>query len=271
MFRKPVLAIVSAIALAASPAYAQEEAPEDALAGLAALLAPEPLTAEQQARLPLAQRIVDKLVPPGALGEVMGSMLDGFLGPLMREAGKPSAANVAMLLAVETDALTLSDEQIAEAAAILDPAMVERAERTSALMPQMMSSMMSAMEPVMRTVMSEVYAAQFNERELADIDAFFSTPSGAIYARKSLTMSSDPRFMGGIMRALPAMTESAAEFEAELAAASADLPAPRAYAELSASERARLAELTGLDPDVMRAGMETAAAERDAQKAAPEE
>ena len=271
MFRKPMLAIAAAIVVAASPAGAQEEASENPLAELAAAFEAEPLTSEQQARLPLARAIVEKVVPPGTLGGVMGSVFEGFLDPITKLAREPSASDVAGLLGVTEDEIALDEEQTAEAIAILDPAMREREERTVAAMPQAMAKMADAMEPEMRRVMAEIYAVYFDTRELTDIDAFFSTPSGAAYARKSYQMATDPRFIGGMMSSMPAILQSAEDMEATLKAVTADLPGPRKFDDLSSTEVARLAKLIGLAPDEIEASMRAAVAASEAVEETGEE
>lgn len=258
---RKVMAIVGAALLAcAGPATAQEVSEDEAaLASIVNLFEVEPLTAEQQVRLPAAQAVVGKILPPGTLQEVMGSMFDRILGPIMSLAAQPSEAAAAGQLGVEADVLELDAEQSAEVLALLDPAWQERQQRTMAATQDAIGRMMTAMEPVMRTAMAELYAVNFDERELADIDAFFSTETGAAYARKSYAMASDPRLMGAMMRSMPQTMGSFADMEADLAAAVADLPPPRGYADLGEADRARLGELTGLGLAEIEAGMARAA------------
>ena len=125
-------------------------------------------------------------------------------------------------------------------------------------MPALMKDMMQVMEPPMRKAMSEAYAVYFNEQELNDIDAFFSTESGLAFARKSFTMASDPRIIGASMEAMPAMMESLGSLETKMEEATADLPAKRSFAELSAEERARIAEITGASVEDIQQTMEAA-------------
>lgn len=255
-----------ALALAwAVPAAAQDDAEEsESFAAMIRVFAPEPLTAEQEARLPVAQAIVSKIVPPGTMGEMMSSMFDGMLGPIMDMAMQPSSAEAAKQLGLEAEEIRLDAEQSAEVVALLDPVWRERQERTMAATQAAMGKMMNAMEPAMREAMSQLYAINFDTRELADIDAFFSTVSGASYARKSFAMASDPRMTGAVMQALPEMMGSFAEVEADMAAAVADLPPARSFADLDTAQRARLAELTGLDQSQIEAGMARAAREAEA-------
>lgn len=260
--RKLIAGAVGALALAcANPAAAQEEEapPDDFLGAMLGLFAPEPLTAEQEARLPLAQTIVAKIVPPGTMGEMMNSMFSGMLGPIMDLGAQPSSAEAAKQLGLDPLDLELDTEQSAEVLALLDPAWRERQERTMAATKSAVGKLMTAMEPAMREALSQLYAINFDARELADIDAFFSTSSGAAYARKSFTMASDPRMAGAMMQAMPGMIGSFAEIEADMAAAVADVPPARTYSDLDTAQRERLAELTGLDQAAIEEGMTRAA------------
>lgn len=263
--RRTLIGLGAALALMTQPVAAQDEGPdEEAFAAMMAMFKPEPLTEEQEERLPKARSIVDKMIPPGTLGDMMGSMFDKILDPIMSMATKASSEELSGKLGIELGELDLNEEQTAEIAAILDPAWQERREREAAVMPKLMTTMMSAMEPGMRKAMSEAYAVYFNDQELSDIDAFFSTESGIAFARKSFTMSSDPRVLGASMEAMPAMFESIATIESEMEAATADLPEPRKHADLSAAQRARLAELAGISVGELDENMLAAEAFADA-------
>lgn len=205
----------------------------------------EPLTAEQQARLPQATRIITRMIPDGTLGEVMGGMFDKLLGPLAAATDAPANDTVQKGLGITPGLSDLSAEQTAEIASMLDPAYAERHNREMAVMPAVMRDMMTAMEPTMRKAMSELYAINFSQKELDDIEAFFQTDSGAAYARKSFTMSSDPRVVSATMEALPELMVAITSMEQKIAAASADLPPKRSFAELSGAEKAKIARLTG--------------------------
>lgn len=239
--------------LAADATVAEDDEMQQTMAMLGSMFPVEPLTAEQNVRLPQARRIIDRMIPEGALGEMMGSMFDKMLGPIMAAADAPAARVVAEGIGAGAETLDLSPEQAAEVAALFDPVYAERHERESALLPGLMRDMMTVMEPTMRKAMSELYAINFSQRELDDIEAFFQTESGTSYARKSFTMSSDPRIISATMEAMPQMMGAFASMEEKIAQASADLPAKRSFADLSAAEQARVAELTGYSADAIEA------------------
>jgi hypothetical protein len=248
MVRKLGLAAAAGLALFAAPVAAQDEVPADdaaMMAALSGLFAVEPLTAEQQARLPLAQAVIARIMPPGTLQEMMGGMFNGILGPMMAVEQNNPASVISGRFGYD---MTASPEDAAEAAAILDPVWGERRRREAEAVPMLMGRMMESIEPAMRNVMGEMYAVHFTAEELAGIDAFFATPIGANYARKSFAMSSDPRLIGTMMQSMPAMMGTVGDIEAEMTALTADLPPVRGYDDLSEAERTRLAELLQVSP-----------------------
>lgn len=239
----------AALALAPQPLAAQTEVEaaemEQAMALLGGMFPVEPLTAEQQARLPQAQRIIDRMIPEGTLGEMMGSTYDALLGPLTAAFDAPALEAVANGTGFDASDLALEAAQAEELAQLFDPAYAERQKREKALFPAMMTDLMNVMEPTMRKAMSELYAINFTQTELNDIEAFFQTASGTSFARKSFTMSSDPRIVGATMETMPQLMETFAGMDRKFAEASADLPARRRFADLSPAEQVRVADALG--------------------------
>ncbi len=266
MIRRRIFAATTALAALAltAPPLAAQDAPteaeqseaeemQQAMAMLSGMFPAEPLTPEQETRLPQAQRIIAALIPEGTLAEMMGGMFDKMMGPMMNMAGPSSIGTVTEATGLSTFELDLSTEQSDELAQLFDPAWAERQKREMALMPRLMADMMNLMEPGMRKAMAELYAINFNQTELDGIEAFFQTETGATYARKSFTMASDPRILSASMEAMPQIMGSLAGMEQQMAEASADLPAKRSFADLSAREKARVAELTGLSVEDIEA------------------
>ena len=258
-----------AVDLASDGNPADSNGMDEAMALFGAMFKAEPLTPEQEARLPQAQRVVGQLIPEGTLGEMMGSMFDKMLGPIMEMGGSPATATVASGTGLSTYSLDLTTEQTEELASLFDPAWAERQKREMAMFPGMMTEMMNTMEPVMRKAMSELYAINFTAQELTEIEAFFATETGASFARKSFSMSSDPRILGATMEAMPAMMGTIGSIEQKMAEATADLPAKRSFADLSAAEKARVAEVTGYSVEEIEANLSaTAEASWEAMEAA---
>jgi len=250
------LLLTAAPALAAQDEMAEETvmaedaatAQEDEMAAMAQMFGgmfpAEPLTPDQETRLPVANRLVAKMIPEGAMGEMMDTMMSGMLGPMMAMGPTGAATTIAKQIGTPV-ALDLTDEQAGELASLFDPAWAERQKREAAMIPVMMKEVLGLMEPGMRKAMAELYAIRFSDGELSEIDAFFSTGTGGKYARESFLMASDPRIMAATMESLPALMGVIGGLEARMAESMADLPVVRSFAELSPAEQAKVAEATG--------------------------
>lgn len=255
MARITVALAAAALALFPATALAQDKPGDGAVGyisnGLFDAQPPPPLTPEQQARLPLATALAEKVLPPGALATALQGMFGSILDPLLGggSAGPDPRTVISRRIAGYYGPDDLTDDQAARIAEMLDPQWQERERRSRAITDQALGRLMAAMEPALRQGIAELYAINFSESELADIDAFFATPSGAAYARQSYTMASDARLTGRMMGNLSQIIEQMAAVQGELDAATADLPPQRNYADLTGNQRKLLAQWLGLSAE----------------------
>lgn len=251
--------IAAAALVCAVPVVAQQETAthesamsSEALDGFAGMMAglfqTEPLTDEQTARLPAAQAVVGQMMPDGFYGEMMGGMMDNMLRPMLSMFSQPEFV-LGARLAVEAEAVeALGEDEQAELTAMLDPAYEARGDAMVEVLTLRMGGMFSAMEAPMREGLSKAYAVRFDEGQLADIAAFFATPTGSEYARESMALFADPQVMQASMQALPAMMNGFGDIESAMREAMAALPAERGYGDLTGAQRQRMAELLDVDP-----------------------
>jgi hypothetical protein len=233
---------------AGTEAAAQEKL--DKFAGMmAGLLQTEPLTAEQQARLPAAQDVVGTMMPDGFYGKMVNDMMDKMMRPMMSMFTAPEFI-LGSRLEVEQEAIeALAEAEQVEIMTMLDPAYDRRVDAILEVLTGKMGGMFSAMEGPMRDGLAKAYAVRFDDTQLADISAFFATPTGGEYARESMALFADPQVVQASMQALPAMMSGLGDMETAMAEAMASLPAERDYADLTPAERARLAALLGVDAE----------------------
>ena len=257
--KKIVNAMAAAALVCAVPAAAQED-PEhsqsamspgelDEFAGMmASLFQTEPLTEEQNARLPAAQAVVGEMMPDGFYGEMMAGMMDKMLRPMLTMFSQPEFV-LGARLTVDAEAIeALEEAEQAELTAMLDPAYEARGDAMVAVLTSRMGGMFTAMEGPMREGLSKAYAVRFDDAQLADIAAFFATPTGGEYARESMALFADPQVMQASMQALPAMMSGFGDIESAMREAMEALPAERGYGDLTEAQRERMAELLDVDP-----------------------
>lgn len=213
----------------------------------------EPLSIEQEARLPMAEAVVMKIFPEGTYAKMMNDtmkpMMDGMMGSFMdvpmNEIAKLSGLFV-------SDMPELGEGSIKEVMEILDPAFEERSKLIADLTIQLVTDTMTQVEPAYRDGLARAYAVRFDDAELADLNAYFSTSTGAKYAAESMLIYTDPQVMSAMNDLMPAMMNMMPQMMEQIAEATDQFPAARTFSELSSEEQARLSELLGVTQDVLR-------------------
>ena len=253
-----LLAAASGLSLIAAPAPAlaqgsgepsaqQLEAMGDMFAGM---FASEPLTDEQEARLPAAKALIDVMMPEGFYADMMGEMMSSTMMPFLDMMSGPGAADMVIgsrLLVEPEVTAALSQEEKADLALLLDPAFSERGTIIQDVMGDIMFEAAVLIEPGFKEGMAKAYAIRFDDAQLADIAAFFETPTGKLYAQENIKLMADPQVMSASMQAMPQMMQQFGDMGAQIEAAMAALPPERNVADLSPEERSRMAQLLGVD------------------------
>lgn len=221
------------------------------LAMMSGLFQAEPLTAEQEARLPAATAIVAAMMPEGFYGELIRDMMEKTMRPMMAMFSEPDFLLASRLTLDEAAIAELGDAEKKELLTMLDPAWDQRADTMVNAIVANMGGAYAAVEPPVRAGLAKAYAVRFDEAQLADISSFFATPTGGEFARQSMALFADPQVMGATMEAMPEMIGSFTEMETSMEAALESLPSERDYADLSAAQRARMANLLDVEPDAL--------------------
>ena len=254
-------------------AEGENEGQDDAMAMamvtamLSSMFEAEPLSAEAEARLPAASSVAASLVPEGIYGEMMGQMMDSFLGPIFKMAdakGGMSTSDIEAYTGVEwgkVDALT--DEQRAELTDIFDPVYAAREQAKFDGIIAGVDTIFAVLEPGVRDGLAKAYASKFEASELAELQAFFATPAGAKYASQSLLLNADPQVISAMMKTIPSLIEQLPTLKESFESAEAGLPEPRRYDDLTPAEQRRAPELLGVDQAALRESMAAAQAMED--------
>ncbi|MXO65764.1 DUF2059 domain-containing protein [Altericroceibacterium endophyticum] len=220
------------------------------------LFTADPLTAEQEARLPEAEKAVALIVPEGIYGEIVGTTMSDIFNRMLGLGGGIPDALLARKLGQPTERIAALDEESKRAVMqIIDPYFAERGERAMAVMVEQVTEMTGVLEPALREGLTRAYAVRFSAQELADINAFFATPSGAHFAAETLPLYTDPQIMAATTKVMPMIIKAMPKMSANIAEALAGLDDPRGLADLDAEEQAELAELIGITAEDLAATM----------------
>ena len=202
---------------------------------------------------PAATEIADKLFPPGTyrkmLGESFGKMTSGMIDQMgeVPIAEFVKAAGVSPINAPKLDKATIN-----QIMAIIDPAFKERTRLTTDGMFKGMIPLFEQMEPDLRAGLAESLTHRFTSSQLSELKTFFATPTGSSFASQQMLLFTDPAVMGKMQAQMPKIMQAMPTLIGDAIKATAGLPKPRKYADLTNAERNRLATLLGIDPAKMK-------------------
>lgn len=258
--KKGILA--AALLFAAVPAQAQDEGSSagasqdmEALASAFGEMFPaEPLTPEQEARLPMAQAVVAHIFPPGTYARMMDEMLEPMMDSVLGSMAQIPVAQLAALAGIEqSQVAAMGEGKLGEVMAIVDPVYERRNAIASDVMMEMMGGVMKRIEPSYREGLARAYAVRFAPSDLAELERFFQTPVGSRYAAESMLIYADPQVMSAMNEVMPAVLEMMPAMMEQMQLRMVDLPEPRDLSDLSDAELQRLSELLGVPAEELRA------------------
>lgn len=248
----------SALALAtASPVFAQDDASVDAevqkeLDAVGSLFgdmfgSADPLTPEQETRVPAAQAVVLQLFPEGTyakmMDETMKPMMDGILGNI---AGSPAILLMELTGLAPSELTAIDDAQLNEAVALLDPNAKARNAEIADMTLSLISDVVVKIEPSYRAGLARAYAVRFTEDELVGLNTYFSTPVGQKYANESFLIFADPQVMSAMNEMMPAVMEAMPGMMGNVGEIASKYPKGRTFSALSEEEQNTLASLLGV-------------------------
>lgn len=208
-----------------------------------------PAPAASPAKLAVATRIAGKLLPNGTYRRMMDAMMGQVTSQVTNQMlSMPMRDLVGMSGLASADLEKMGPGTMRQVMTLLDPAFEERMRRTMPILTSGMTDIITRMEPSIRDGLAQAYASQFSDAELAEIDRFFASPTGANFAAKSMTIMTDPAIMAKMQALMPELMKAMPAIMQRAQAATADLPKPKRVADLSEADRAKLTALLGTDP-----------------------
>jgi hypothetical protein len=199
------------------------------------------------AQLTKAEKVVGKLMPDGTLGKMMGGMIQRIALPIIEMMPDMSNYEIMNKSGVDESAVeNLDEKQRKEITALFDPTRKGRGQMMMDTMMPLFTKTMNIMEVPMRKGLSRAYARKFSAEQLTQINGFFATPTGSVYASESYALQADPEVMRAIFQAFPMMIEQFKASGPDLDKAMAKLPKERGLADLNDAEMTKLAGLLGV-------------------------
>lgn len=205
------------------------------------------VTSADPARVAAARPVVEKLFPVGTyrrmMDGTMSKMMDSMIGGMM----KMPIAQIARISGVPADRLSsMNETSLEQVSAIIDPHFRERTKLGMDAMMGSMTDLMDGFEPNVRSALTRAFARKFDVRQLGEINAFFTTPTGNRLASDYMSMMMDRDIMNEMQALMPQMIKKLPDMAEKAKKASESLPPPRKASDLSDAEKTRLAQLLGI-------------------------
>lgn len=236
MIKSLFAASALALTCAATFAQAQEAAP-----------AAVQETSVDPAREAAAGAVVDHIFPAGTYARMMDGTFQAMMKSAMNGAGDMPLRDMAAISgASQAELEKLGSATLNQIMEIYDPAFKQRMSLMMDTMSVELGKMMTTFEPAMREGLTQAYAKRFTTEQMADLNRFFETPSGKAYAKDSMLIFMDPAVMERMQKAMPELMKQMPSMIGAMEKASASLPKPRSYKDLTQPERAKLAKLLGI-------------------------
>jgi hypothetical protein len=222
-------------------------------------------------RLAAATKTVGALVPNGVLAKMLDDMAKRFIAPISDMQPDMSVYDIMSATNVYEDSMyEMDDAKRKEITALLDPKRKDRiAQMADAVMP-FVNKTMNKIEMPMREGMARAYARKFTVAQLNEMNAFFATPTGALFAGESYILQADPEVMHAMVKAMPKMLEDLKADGPEIEATVKKLPDAKNLTELTDAEMSKLASLTGIKLETLQENKKNWGAVDEAAEAATE-
>jgi hypothetical protein len=173
------------------------------------------------ARLALARTAVTAMWPDGSYGKIMSDMLGGMFDRAMQLKQSDFAA-----LDPKGAKSSGNDESLHDTLAASDPYFDQRTAAIRSVLEEEAGKVSAIVDPRVRDGLSRAMARKLDEHQLADVNAFFATPSGRAFAGQYMQLWLDPDAMRSLMDTTPDMMKLMPEMMQKVQAANDKFPKP---------------------------------------------
>jgi hypothetical protein len=175
------------------------------------------------ARLALARSAVKAMWPDGSYGKMVTDMFGGAFDRAMQMKGSDFAAFDAKSAKAAAGS---ADPTLHDTLAAKDPYFDQRAAAIRAALEDEAGKLSAVVDPRMRDGLSRAMARRLNQQQLADVNAFFATPSGQAFAAQYMKLWLDPDAMRSLIDTTPEMMKLMPEMMQKVQAANDKFPKP---------------------------------------------
>lgn len=185
-----------------------------------------PATTVSAAREAAAVRVVDKLWPLGTYRRMMDGTMSKMMDSMMQSMFGMKASDIAPPDQKDKARKETGDKTMLELAEEKDPHFRERMKIFMDVMMTEMIPIAEKIEPGIRESLSRVYARDYSEAQLKELEAFLGTPTGTVFGQRWMMSMVDPEMIANMAKIAPTLMQAMPEIMKKVEAATAHLPPP---------------------------------------------
>jgi len=179
----------------------------------------------EPARLAMARTAVNAMWPDGSYGKMLSGLFGGMITRAM-QLKQSDLADLGGKAAKAAGASSDKDESLHDSLAAKDPYFDQRIAAIGQVIDDETAKASGVIDPRMREGLSRAMARKLDEHQLADVNAFFATPSGRAFAGQYMQLWLDPDAIRSMFGAMPDMMKLMPEAMQKIKAANDKFPAP---------------------------------------------
>lgn len=249
----PVPSEMDSEAMMADAKAKMQKEMDEAIAMVEKMFGTKDLPPVDPARLALAQKTTAALVPAGGLEKMLDNVYGKMFNTFLEEMGGTSDLSLSIKTGVDSEKIAALDANTKKAVAdVFDPYRKERDDQMIKVIRPLISEFLADLEPPMRDGLAHAYARKFTPAQLTEMNAFFATPTGSVYASESMALGADPEVMVTMIKAMPPVISKFFDRGPALEKQFKDLPKEKSLTDMSDAELAKLAKLMKVDVKVLK-------------------
>lgn len=177
------------------------------------------LSTPEPDRLMIANRIVARLFPAGTTERSLRTTMDELMIPMIDRALELTISEAVDLFGVPENLNPLdgnenADKKIYDLLAESDPKFREKMGIVFDAYAEITGLSSEPIEPALAGALARDYARKYDLEQLNDLDAFFSTPTGALFAKDFMLSTASIDMVQTALKEFPAIAKNADAIEA---------------------------------------------------------
>ncbi len=171
-------------------------------------------------RLEVANKIVARFYPVGTNERVMRDAFDNMMIPIVDRTLELTITEAMDLFGLPDELNPLSDDEeaanktLGDLMAELDPEFREKMTTVMDAYAEITGLTSEPLEPALAGAMARDYARKYNLQQLREMETFFATPTGELFARDFMLSTASIDMIQTALKEFPAITENSDAIEA---------------------------------------------------------